>query len=160
MHIEIKIYIQIYSRSLSREKWLAAFLQKCDWFTWGRGVELMTSVQWCSWFLYGSFSRTSRRLWPTPSERRKRMPRHPCTRRTPPREMHIQTPPSLCCWLHTQERGDTACLQRPHMMRKLSEKKHGPTECGKSWMNLDAKTFWKSLHCVLSMECYCSGLLL
>lgn len=115
----------------------------------------MTSVQWCSWFLYGSFSRTSRHLWPTPSERRKWMPRHPCTRRTPPREMHIQTPPSLCCWLHTQERGDTACLQRPHMMRKLSDKKHGPTECGKSWMNLDAKTFWKSLHCVLSMECYC-----
>lgn len=36
--------------------------------------------------------------------------------------VHIRTPPSLCCWLHTQERGDTARLQGPRMMRKLSDK--------------------------------------
>lgn len=54
-------------------------------------------------------------------------------RRTPPQEAHICTPPSLCCWLHTQERGDTICLQRRHTMRKLSEK-HGPTEFGKFWI--------------------------
>ncbi len=42
-------------------------------------------------------------------------------------------PPSLCCWLHTQERGDTICLQKRRMMRKLSER-HEPTEFGKSWM--------------------------
>ncbi len=139
LKIQYELYIQLYSHFHSREKWLAVLLQTCDWFTWGCDVKLMTSVQWCSRFFTVLFHG-----FPGVFDQHRQRGESGCYGFYIHGDLHLgkrtsRQPPSLCCWLHTQERGDTICLQKRALRKTWT---YGV------WEILDAKTFWKSLHCV------------
>ncbi len=128
---------------------LISILGRSDWPFFCRHVTgSHEDVMWSLWHQFNDVPdfftvlfRISRHLWPTPSERSKWM--HGFYIHG---DLHLgkrtsRQPPSLCCWLHTQERGDTICLQKRRMMRKLSER-HELQSLG----NLGCKDILESLH--------------